>query len=110
MTTESTTPHMTQIREHLLGVLGDLRAMGRNHEGKVLDPEQVKSQVALANAMKGVGDTLIDSAKVEVDYIRATGAPKSDFLEPPVAALHRPPTTPTPHNPFPVSVRHSMAD
>ncbi|MGE0350921.1 hypothetical protein [Hydrogenophaga sp.] len=97
---------MTQIREHLLGVLGDLRAMGR--DGKALDPEQVKAQVARANAMKGVGDTLIESAKVEVDYIRATGAPKSDFLEPAVAALPRPSETPTPHNPFPVSVRHTL--
>lgn len=108
MTTDSRTPHMTQIREHLLGVLGDLRAMGRDRDGKVLDPEQVKAQVALANAMKGVGDTLIDSAKVEVDYVRLTGAPKSDFLEPPVAVLPRPSVTPTPHNPFPVSVHNRI--
>lgn len=106
MTTQSTAPHITQIREHLLGMLGDLRAMGRTD--KPLDPEQVKAQVSLANAMKGVGDTLIDSAKVEVDYIRAVGAPKSDFLEPAVATLPAPSGSPTPHNPFPVSARNRL--
>lgn len=108
MTTDSSTPHITQIREHLMGMLGDLRAMGR--DGKALDLEQVKAQVSLANAMKGLGDSLIDSAKVEVevDYIRATGAPKSDFLEAPPTGLPAPSTTPTPHNPFPVSHRNRL--
>jgi hypothetical protein len=50
----------------------------------------------------------VDSAKVEVDYIKATGAPKSNFIEPDGAALPAPSDTPTPHNPFPVTVRHRL--
>lgn len=70
----------------------------------------MKAQVTLANAMKGLGDTLVDTAKVEVDYIKATGSDRSDFLEPPALKPQLGPgdSTPTPHNPFPVSRTHRL--
>ena len=32
MSTESTTPHITQLRQHLFGALQDLRAIGRDDQ------------------------------------------------------------------------------
>ncbi len=60
--------------------------------------------------MKGVADTLVDTARVEVDYIKATGADRSDFIEPQNTkpSLPAPSGMPTPHNPFPVSATHRM--
>lgn len=105
MTTEITTPHITQLRQHLFGALQDLRAIGRDE--KPLDLDQVKARVSIASAIKGMADTLVDTAKVEVEYLKATGAPRSDFLEPPVPPA---PALPTPHNPFPVSARHTLGN
>lgn len=110
MTTQAdiTTPHITQLRQHLFGALQDLRAIGR--DDKPIDLDQVKARVSVANAIKGVADTLVDTAKVEVDYLKATGADRSDFLESPPTqpALPAPNSMPTPHNPFPVSARHTL--
>lgn len=105
MSTESPTPHINQLRQHLFGALQDLRAIGR--DDKPLDLDQVKARVSVASAIKGVADTLVDTAKVEVEYLKATHADRSDFLEPPPQ-----PATglPTPHNPFPVSARHRLGD
>jgi len=102
------TPHINTVRTALLDTLKHLSQIGR--DGKPLDLDQVKAQVSLANAMKGVADTLVDTAKVEVDYLKATHADRSDFLEPEPTAprLPQPSTTPTPHNPFPVSKRHTL--
>lgn len=101
-------PHITTVRSALLDTLKHLGQIGRN--GQPLDLDQVKAQVSLANAMKGVADTLVDTARVEVDYLKATHADRSDFLEPAPTAprLPQPSTTPTPHNPFPLSARHTL--
>lgn len=96
------TPHITQLRTSLMDTLKRLGEIGR--DGKPVDPEQLKGQVQLANAMKGIADTLVDTARVEVDYIKATGADRSDFLEPaPQMPGLRNSGTPTPHNPFPTT-------
>jgi hypothetical protein len=107
-TEDTTTPHIAQLRAHLFGALQDLRAIGR--DDKPLDLDQVKARVTVANAIKGVADTLVDTARVEVEYLKATGADRSDFLEPKPTAPELPKlsTTPTPHNPFPVSARHTL--
>lgn len=98
--------HISELRSSLMDTLRHLSTLGR--DGKPLDADQVKAQVSLATAMKGVADTLVDTAKVEIDYIKATGAPKSDFIEPPVASLPRPSDIPTAHNPFPTSTTHRL--
>jgi hypothetical protein len=106
--THPNTPHITQLRSSLMDTLKRLKDFGR--DGKPMDPEQLKGEVQLANAMKGVADTLVDTARVEVDYIKATGADRSDFLEPQETrpSLPAPSTGPTPHNPFPVSASHRL--
>jgi len=102
------TPHITQLRSTLMDTLKRLGELGR--DGKPLDLEQLKGEVQLANAMKGVADTLVDTARVEVDYIRATGADRSDFIEPKPStpSLPAPSGMPTANNPFPVSASNRI--
>lgn len=105
------TPHITRLRQELFGTLQDLRAIGRQ-TGQPLDVDQVKARVSIASTIKGLADTLVDTARVEVDYLKATGADRSDFLEPDAhqPKLPAPAPIPTAHNPFPVSARHTLGD
>jgi hypothetical protein len=89
-------PHIEQMRHHLMETLAALRC-----RENPMEPDR-------ARAIAQVASVMVDSAKAEVDYIKATGAPKSQFLEPPVDALPRPSSEPTAHNPFPVSKRHRL--
>jgi hypothetical protein len=61
-------PHITEIRTALLETLRDLRS-----QDKPMDIDRAKA-VAL------VASTLIDSARVEVDFLKATGQTQSEFL------------------------------
>ncbi|WP_367846424.1 hypothetical protein [Rhodoferax sp. WC2427] len=61
-------PHIQQLRSHLMDTLADLR----NRE-KPMEPDR-------ARAVAQVASVLIDSAKVEIEYIKATGQDKSSFL------------------------------
>lgn len=112
-TSDSSGPHINQVRVALMNTLHHLGEIGRTPaDSKLLDLEQIKAQVQVANAMKGIADTLVDTARVEVDYIKAAGADRSNFLEAPPGPVALPPPsdTPTAHNPFPVSRRHSLGD
>jgi hypothetical protein len=111
MNTTANSNHISNVRQHLLDALADLREIGRN-TGKPLDLDQVKAHVQIASAIKGVADTLVDSARAEVEYLKVTKADRSDFLEPEATAprLPSPGAMPTPHNPFPVSARHTLGD
>lgn len=88
-------PHISEMRQALLDTLRDLRCRD--------NPMEVERAKAVAH----VASVLVDSAKAEVEYIKATGADRSDFLEMPVTYHHSaiPSSTPTAHNPFP-SVTH----
>jgi len=68
---ETTQPHITQMRQHLLDTLADLR----NRE-KPMEPDR-------ARAVAQVASVLIESAKVEVDYLKVTGQDNAPFLEVP---------------------------
>lgn len=70
-TAAKTAPHMTQLREHLLGTLADLR----NRENP-MEPDR-------ARAVAQVASVLVDTAKVEVDYLKVTGQDRAGFLETP---------------------------
>ena len=94
--TQTTTPHITQVRQALLDTLGDLR----NRE-QPMDIER-------ARAVASVASVLVDTAKVENDYLRLTGQDRSAFLEEPKPAPVL--VAPTAHNPFPVSVSHRLED
>lgn len=78
-------PHIEQMRQHLMNTLVDLR-----DRANPMEPDR-------ARAVADVARVMVDSAKVEVEYIKATGAPKSDFIEPPVT------TTPQLASPFPTA-------
>ncbi|WPG35163.1 hypothetical protein [Variovorax sp. EBFNA2] len=68
------TPHITQLRTQLLDTLADLR--NREHP---MEPDR-------ARAIAQVASVLVDSAKVEVDYLRATNQASAPFLEAPPLA------------------------
>ena len=89
-----TTPHINQLREHLMGALASLR-----DRENPMEPDR-------ARAVAQVAGVLVDTARVEVEFLKATGAEKSKFLgnEPESPAPPAPPApshTPTAHNPFP---------
>ncbi|MFN4360498.1 MAG: hypothetical protein ACK4F4_07220 [Hylemonella sp.] len=91
-------PHIEVMRQHLMDTLRDLR----NREQPM--------DVDRARAVADVARVMVDSAKVEVDYIRATGADRSDFLEGKVTnpALPTPSGTPSAHQPFPTRTVHKL--
>lgn len=90
-----TNPHINQLREHLMSTLASLR-----DRDNPMEPDR-------ARAVAQVAGVLVDTARVEVDYIKATGQDRSGFLEEP-AALPAPSSTPQAHNPFPTTVRHRL--
>lgn len=93
----STTPHITQLREQLLSTLSALR-----DRENPMEPDR-------ARAVAQVASVLVDTAKVEVDYIKATGAERSHFLEPEVRLpVLTNGATPSAHNPFPGATRQAV--
>jgi hypothetical protein len=62
--------NIATVRQHLLDTLADLR----NRE-KPMDVDR-------ARAVADVARVLVDSAKVEVDFLKATNATGSEFLQP----------------------------
>jgi hypothetical protein len=85
----TTTPHISQVRQALLDTLQDLR----NRENP-MDIERAK-------AVATVASVLIDTAKVENEYLKITGQDQSTFLETPPDSAIALNNTPTAHNPFP---------
>ncbi len=67
--------HISAVRAHLLATMAELR-----------NPDS-KMDVARARAISEVAQTIINSAKVEVDYLRATKQRSTPFLEVP-AEVH----------------------
>lgn len=63
-------PTITNLRQHLMDTLASLR-----------DREN-PMEVDRARAVAQVASVLVESAKVEVDYIKVTGGEQSQFLEP----------------------------
>jgi hypothetical protein len=91
-------PHINEIRQSLLDTLKDLRS-----KEQPMDIERAK-------AVATVASVLVDTARVENDYLKITGQDKSNFLEsaPDVPTFPRA-DGPTAHNPFPVATRHRLA-
>lgn len=90
-------PHISQLRQHLLDTLTDLR----NRE-KPMEPDR-------ARAVAQVASVLVDTAKVEVEYLRATGQQRAGFLEEPptITTGARPDGSPFPNGIVSVT-RHAL--
>lgn len=58
---------ITKLREHLFAALQGVK-------DKSIDLDQ-------ARAINELGKTLVDTAKVEVDYLRAVGGDESSFID-----------------------------
>jgi hypothetical protein len=91
-------PHIDQVRQSLLDTLADLR-----NKEQPMDIERAK-------AVATVASVLVDTAKVENEYLKITGQDRSNFLEtPPDDILGIPRIDgPAAHNPFPNVVRHRL--
>lgn len=90
-------PHIDQVRQALMATLQDLR-----DREKPMDIERAKAVAAVAGV-------LVDTAKVENEYLKITGQDRSNFLEQPpddLASMRL--DGPAAHNPFPTSVRHRL--
>lgn len=91
-------PHINQVRQSLLDTLTDLR----NKEAP-MDIERAK-------AVATVASVLVDTAKVENEYLKITGQDRSGFIE--MSANETSRITggagPSAHNPFPTSVTHRL--
>ena len=83
-------PHINQVRQSLLDTLADLR-----NKQQPMDIERAK-------AVAQVASVLVDTAKVENDYLRITGNDQSNFMHPADGML------PTAANPFPGVIRHKL--
>jgi hypothetical protein len=96
--TTTTQPHIEQLRTHLMETLAALK-----DRANPMEPDR-------ARAVAQVAGVLVDTARVEVEYLKVTNQDVSNFLQPkPVdPALPAPNETPSAHNPFPVSRVHRL--
>ena len=62
-------PHINTLRTELMATLADLR-----NRHNPMEPDR-------ARAIAQVASVLVDSAKVEVDYIKATNQDTSNFID-----------------------------
>lgn len=90
--------HIDEVRAALMGTLTDLR-----DKANPMDIDRAKAVAAVATV-------LVDSARVENDYLKITGQDRSDFLEVAKDDLAVIPRVdgPAAHNPFPTVVRHRL--
>lgn len=68
---------ITALREHLFATLQGVK-------DKTIDLDQ-------ARVINELGKTLVDTAKVEVDYLKATGGGESQFIDTAIGANNVPP-------------------
>jgi len=62
---------LSDLRDHMFAALERI-------DDDSLTPEQLKNEIDKAKSIAMVGSVIINSAKVEVDYIKATGMIESE--------------------------------
>ena len=95
--------NITELRAHLMATLASLR-----DRDNPMEPDR-------ARAIAQVAGVLVDTARVENEYLKLTNQDRSNFMEVPpdnVRGIDAPggTTVPSAHNPFPVSKRHRLLD
>lgn len=88
--------NINELREHLMGTLASLR-----DRDNPMEPDR-------ARAVAQVASVLVDTARVEVDYIKATDRQESVFLSGPQVERIESDTEPSAHNPFPSRTVHRL--
>ena len=96
-------PHISELRAELLATLRDLR-----NRTNPMEPDR-------ARAVAQVASVLVDSARVEVDYIKVTGQDTSNFIDglkapAAVAAITNGPNGTTIDRSQPGVVRHMLGE
>jgi len=66
---------MENLRDHCFAALERLN-------DETLSDDQIKNEIERAEAIAAVAQVLVNSAKVETDFIKAVGGHKSDFINP----------------------------
>lgn len=89
-------PHINQVRQALLDTLADLR----NKEAP-MDIERAK-------AVATVASVLVDTAKVENEYLKITGQDRSNFIETPEDDMPRITTSASPFPGLQGVIRHRI--
>lgn len=87
-------PNINDLRQQLLATLQDLRS-----REAPMEPDR-------ARAIAQVAAVVVDSARVEVEFLRATNGAESAFMSPPAGSSPAlPPASPPPLGPGIVAVR-----
>ena len=95
-TTTHSSPHINQVRQALMDTLTDLRS------------KENPMDIDRAKAVATVAGVLVDTARVENDYMKLTGKDRSQFLETPTEHSLLSDDTPKAHDPFRTSVVHRL--
>ena len=90
--------HIDSVRRALMDTLADLR-----NRDNPMDLERAKTVAAVASVV-------VDTVKVENDYLKISGHNESKFLTDHggTVALPKASAVPTAHNPFPVTKTHRL--
>ena len=67
--------HISTVRRHLLDQMSALRA--------AKTPEDMKSEIERSKGIADLAQAVVNTAKVEVEYLRATNQNSAPFLEAP---------------------------
>lgn len=76
--------NITDLRAALFAQLAELRAADTSN------PEALKAVISKANAVGDIARVMTETARVEVDYLRASGGGESSFLDASVGASNLP--------------------
>lgn len=72
-TTAQAANHISTVRQHLLDQLQALRTAA---------PKELAKEITRSQAIAQVAQVVVNTAKVEVDYLKATRQKSTPFLEP----------------------------
>jgi hypothetical protein len=74
-TTNDDANHISTVRRHLLDQMRALRA--------ATTPEEMQREIDRSKGVADLAQAVVNTAKVEVDYLKATGQQSTPFLEVP---------------------------
>lgn len=80
--TQADTNHISTVRQHLLDQIKALRGAAT--------PEAIAQEIVRSKGVSELAQAVVNTAKVEVDYLKATGQTNTPFLDAPPAAPQLP--------------------